>query len=223
MKPCHLVPPSLVIQEPASLITILEMGRLNGVNMTYQLKPGQLLLFEKNGFDPIGSFITSQERETNICHAAFVGINGKIWTTGAYGFLEKIFYGQVDPEEYLKNRKYHVAEFDNLTGEELCIMDKTAKLMEGQPYGFSKVSWLMFLSNLPTGGVVKQIHFWPWKTGIYLDSPFCSESVANACWKAGRFICQDVGKKEPSAIAPSSIYTYAKTKETDLNIVYRSG
>jgi hypothetical protein len=54
----------------------------------YDLRPGDILLFKKkDGFDPVGSFITAQERDTNTCHAAMIGKTGNIWTTGAIKHL----------------------------------------------------------------------------------------------------------------------------------------
>lgn len=180
--------------------------------MEYNLQPGDILLFKtKKGFDPIGSFITSQERDTDVCHAAFVGVNGNIWTTGADKF---IFYGQVNAAKYLKDRSFYVCRLDSPALIQLSIMDTNAERMKGMIYGFWKVQMLIMKSDL--GGIVRRLH--PWLTKV-VKNPFCSEAVADCCWKAGFRVCFCMGKEEPSAITPANLKTYAQLKLSPLDIV----
>lgn len=182
----------------------------------YSLKPGDILLFKKkDGFDPVGNFITSQERDTDVCHAAFVGANGEIWTTGAVKRLGcPFFYGSVNAEDYCKGRDFYVCRFDAVTPNQINIMQQNAIRMTGMIYGFSKVFLLIQKSKL--GGIVKRLY--PWLTKE-VKSPFCSEAVADCCWKAGLPVCLCMGKEEPSAITPANLKMYAQIKLSPLNIV----
>lgn len=184
--------------------------------MDYELKPGQIILFKKKkGFDPIGSFITSEERDTDVCHVAFIGINGDIWSTGVMSKLGMPFYyGRINATQYCTNRDFYVCEFDHLSPLQLSIMDTNAKRMQGMMYGFWKVMLLIQRSRL--GGIVNRLY--PWLTKTVRD-PFCSEAVADCCWRAGLHICESLGKEEPSAITPANIKSYAQLKGTSLNIV----
>jgi hypothetical protein len=178
----------------------------------YSLEPGDILLFKKKpGFDIWGSLITSEERDTDVCHAAFIGLNGDVWTTGANKIA---FYGQESVVKYLKDKSFYACRFDYLSPLQLSIIDTNGKRMEGMMYGFWKVFWLVQKSKF--GGVVKRLY--PWLTKIVKD-PFCSEAVADSFWRAGLRVCEVMGKEEPSAITPANLKSYAQLKSTMLNIV----
>lgn len=184
--------------------------------MDYDLRPGDILLFKKkDGFDPVGSFITAQERDTNTCHAAMIGKTGNIWTTGAIKhFGCPIFYGSVSPETYLAGRDFTICRFINLTESQLGIMEANSVRMTGMIYGFHKV--LLLIQKSKFGGVVRRLY--PWLTKE-VKHPFCSEAVSDSCWKANLPVCQSMGKEEPSAITPANLYQYALMKGSPLNIV----
>lgn len=180
--------------------------------MDYNLSPGDILLFKKDkGFDPIGTLVTSEERDTDVCHSAFVGVNGNIWTTGAKGLM---FYGQVNTIKYLKDQSFYVCRFDVLSPLQISIMDTNAERMRGMMYGFWKVFLLIQKSKF--GGVVRRLYPWLTKT---VKNPFCSEAVSDCCWKAALRVCEIMGKEEPSAITPANLKSYAQLKGTSLNII----
>ena len=191
--------------------------------MNYTPVPGDILVFKKKqGFDPIGSFITSEERDTDVCHVAFVGnpeiLTGEplIWTTGA---IEGIRYGYTNAE-YLKGRDFYVCRYDNLTPNQMGLIVNAAWKFYLELYGFHKLAILILKSRF--GGVVQQLY--PWPSGLKIHNPFCSEAVAACFWEAGLQICHydsedTVWKKEPSAITPANILTYAQMKNTPLSVI----
>lgn len=187
----------------------------------YDLKPGQILIFKKkDGFDPVGSFVTAEQRDTDVSHAALVGKNGEIWTTGAIRkFGLPNFFGAADPSEYLKGRDFYICEFDTLTPEQMNIIQENAERMTGMFYGFHKIAMLVLKAR--RGGTVHRL--WPWLTKE-VKNPFCSEAVADCFWKAGLRVCEVNGscerwKDEASAITPANLKTYAEMKGTPLQII----
>lgn len=182
----------------------------------YNLYPGDILLFKKKkGFDLWGSVITAEERDTDVCHAAFADSASFIWTTGAENHLGiPAFYGYVKTEDYLAGKSFYICRYAWLTRVQTDKLNQTARSMQGQMYGIWKVVLLIQLSKL--GGIVKRLH--PWITHV-VKNPFCSEAVAYCYWQAGLRICEEMGKEEPSAITPANIKAYAQMKGTPLNII----
>jgi hypothetical protein len=176
------------------------------------LKPGQILLFKPKKFDLIGKRITALEGDSDKCHAAIVGKNGKILTTGARFTIKGFVYGEVDPEKYLKGRVFDVVEtVEPLTPGQLEIIFSACESLFGQTYGWWKLARLVLRKNVK-GGVITKIHNPP---HMRVKNPFCSEAVAFAFWKAGIKICgtprpEGIGKEEPSAITPENIDEEAK-------------
>lgn len=181
------------------------------------LQPGDILLFKiKKDFDIWGKVITSEERDTDVCHATIIGHRGFVWSTGVKKkFGVSAYFGAVKFENYLPGRSFYVCRLDNLSpvvcGE---IMDTTYGFT-GQVYGMWKV--LLLTQKAKFGGIVRRLY--PWLTKV-VKNPFCSESVAYSYWQAGIRICENMGKEEPSAITPANIKAYAQMKGTPLNIVH---
>jgi len=183
----------------------------------YQPQSGDILLFKpKKGFDPIGSFITAEERDTDVSHAAFIGFHENlVWTTGAETkFGLQFFYGADLVERYIKNRGFYVCRYDGITMNQKMLLFDRAWEFRGQIYGFHKVALLMLKAG--RGGIVKRLY--PWATRN-IKHPFCSEAVVECYNYAGIDLFTALGKEEPSAMSPANIKQYAQMKDTKLNIV----
>ena len=179
------------------------------------LKPGMVGVNLKGQFDVLGTINTFAQGDTKAAHVWWVLPNGKIATTGAKALL---FYGEVDPDEYLKGKTCYLLEtVDPLTKWQLGIMQAChqdlMKAGAGRFYGIWKPFYIGML-GLFFGGVEK-MGFKP--TSKRPTFPICSQAVAYPFWKADVPIGKAQGKQDWSAVLPETILKEAQETGFDLS------
>lgn len=173
-----------------------------------RLKPGMVGINEKGKFDPFGTVNTMAQGGSDGAHSWRVLKNGKIATTGA---VAGIFYGEVDPQEYLKGKTFFLLEtVDPLTDSMLTIMEECHKQLMA-----SGIKRLYGLWKLPMLEGLAAIHGNVTKTGLkpkigVPEFPICSQAVAYAFWEAGVPIGEALGKEDWSAVLPETFLIEAK-------------
>lgn len=178
------------------------------MSVLQMLKPGMVGVNLKGQFDPTGTLNTFLQGDTEAAHVWWVLWSGKIATTGAkWG----VFYGEEDPEEYLKRRPFYLLEtVDPLPAVKLAIMQQAHQEMMrsglARLYGLWKFPILSLLAAIH--GDVAKLGRKPKLTRP--TCPICSQAVAYPFWCAGVPIGKSQGKEDWTAVLPETILKEAK-------------
>lgn len=172
------------------------------------LKPGMIGVNLKGKVDPMGTIDTVLQGDTEAAHVWWVLPNGKIASTGAVAGL---FYGELEPREYLKNKKFYLLEtIDPISVSMLSVMQACHEQLMASGlkrfYGIWKFP-ILFSLGVINGNVTKTGRT-P-KTTVP-DFPICSQALAYPFWKAGIPIGKAQGKEDWTAVLPQTILAEAK-------------
>lgn len=174
------------------------------------MKPGTVGINLKQGI--LGTYTTVSQGDTDAAHVWIVLPNGKIATTGAkFGCI----YGEVDAEEYLKDKQYYLLEpIDPLTQGQLntlqnchdsLMADKKARF-----YGFIEYLKLKRSARKGTGHIA---HLGKSPT---LEQPryyICSQVTGWLCWMMGVTVGKALGKDDYTAVLPETFINEARATQ----------
>lgn len=174
-----------------------------------RLKPGMIGVNLKGDLDAMGTINVLLQGDTQAAHVWWVLPSRKIATTGAEHWA---VYGERDPEEYLKNKKFFLIQtVDPLPPDKLEILQKCHdEIMASgvkRIYGGWKFA-LMWLIAATGSGFIS-------KTGKKVKTtvpefPICSQAVAYCFWSAGIPIGKANGKEDWTGVLPETILAEAQ-------------
>jgi hypothetical protein len=179
------------------------------------LRPGMVGVCLKKPIDPLGTFTTLAQGDTEAAHVWRVRRDGKIATTGAQ---LGILFGYVDALKYLRGKTFFLLEpVSPWTEGQLEIMDQADDAIKNQPLGRAYGIWRYWQlwakafahGNVETLGDPK---------GKPPRFPICSQAVAYALWKAGAPVGKAMGKKDWTGVLPETILEEAKQTSFDLQV-----
>jgi hypothetical protein len=177
------------------------------------LRPGMVGVCLKKPIDPLGTFTTLAQGDTEAAHVWRVRRDGKIATTGAQ---LGILFGYVDAIKYLRGKTFFLLEpVDPWTDIQLTIMDMAEDAIKAQPLGRAYGPWRywQFWARAFWGGDVKTLGD---TKGRPPKFPICSQTVAYPLWKAGAPVGKSQGKLDWMAVLPETILKEAKQTEYEL-------
>lgn len=170
------------------------------INIAEILKPGMVGVNLKRRRDPLGTFTTLSQGDTEAAHVWRVRSDGTIATTGAkWG----VMYGYVEAASYLLGKTFYLLEtIDPLTDEQLRTMDEAEDEIQGinRFYGFWRYAQL-YGAALQDGSVEKLGK----EPNVNAPAfPICSQAVGYPYWKAGVPVGKMFGKEDYTALLPET-------------------
>ena len=178
------------------------------------------IIFTTQG-SPLSYFIRLRQQDFDYSHVFIVGRqkeDGR-WTGFTTGAQKLYFYGEVDLEDYLKEKTYLVQRIKGgLNEPQKTSIIGVASRLSGAPYntvGLLKLSTLGLVTARVVHSLFKPALKFPFDA---LKSFFCSQAVAFIYWVgAGIQLNTRAEKADPSPYDLASIYYAEQTEDIHKN------